>query len=218
MENVDDCEHRTFSCEFYFYPKIYSDKCHFDLVWYKKIFYFIRFIPRMYFYSFKKICSVIFLGKVVMSREYIGSFFATNEQEIHVGYRIIAFIGCVFCHVMPFLTLCLFVTNLFIHLPSILSIVMWAGVLPSALLFPSALICSVIVFALDKDIGARKTLYACNCTLSKDIHWSMDKCEVRNLDEFDKEYQKKFLYPGQIKEIKLDYIHDENGDYPYRLN
>ena len=63
---------RTFSQDFYFYPRIYSDKCHFDLAWYKKIFYFIIFMPRIYFYGFKKLCSAIFLGKVATNRKYIG--------------------------------------------------------------------------------------------------------------------------------------------------
>lgn len=60
-----------------------------------------------------------------------------------------------------------------------------------------------------------KKLYACNCDQQQDIHLTIDQCELRNLK---KEDGREFLYPGQIKEAKLDDIHDWHGGCPCRLN
>ena len=215
MENNDDYD-IMFSQKFYFYPRIYSDKCHYDLAWYKKIFYFIRLIPIVYFYAFKKVCSAIFLGKVSTDRKYVGDFLGgIDEEEIPIVYRIISFIGFVFYYVMPLLALCLSVTSLFVSLSPILSAVMWAGVFFGALVFLALLIFCATFLALDDDVGVEEKLYACDCSLSKDIHWSIDQCKLRYLNKDD---YKKFLYPGQITEVKLDDIHDRYGNYIHRLD
>ena len=201
MENVDDCEPKTFSCEFYFYPRIYSDKCYFDLAWYKKVFYFIRLIWRMYFHDFKQTCLAIFLGKILPDEDYVGCRMCARARSISVLGRILVFIPLIMNYVIPFFALCLLVASFFITMH--LNVIYTCLTYILSIFIVEFFLCILILSG--RDFGVQKKLYACNCTLSKDIHWSTEKCKLRCLDEKD---GRKFLYPGQIKEVKLDDIHD----------
>lgn len=245
MENNDDVRDNSRTCSQYFdfYPRIYSDKCHFYLAWYKKIFYFIRLMPRMYFYAFQRSCTVILDGLILAENNYVGEFFHPGVEEtsarfltgvsatfigcafcnerVSVPYRIMAFISFTIYFVMPFLALCLFVASWFITIHSILSAIMHAGLCFATLVFLEVLICCATFLASDKSAGVEKKLYACNCDLSKDIHWSterIDQYKLYELKDLDKNDGQRFEYPGRITEVKLDDIHDGYGNYIYRLN
>ena len=170
-------------------------------------------MPRMYFHKFKTVCSVIFLGKVSADKEYLGEFLGyDNKEKIHILARIVASLYFIYVFVWPFLDLCIFVISLFITVP--LGI-MQVCLINISFVFLIALIYCGMFLALSCDVGVKKELYACDCSLSKDIHWSIDQCKLRYLNKDD---YKKFLYPGQITEVKLDDIHDRYGNYIHRLD
>ena len=203
MENNDNCDSRTFSQEFYFYPRIFSNRYHrYELSRRQLVWCYIKTIPKLLFYVLKKVCYVVFRNKFHINKNYVGDVLDMFADKLWIGsdivFRIMMCFAFLFLILVPSVSIITLIVNCFIYLPAL---VMDFILLGCFFIFMEAL--WAVLMATEYFYSAKKEiLYACCCnTKQNSFHWSINPVSEKDRQNLPT------MYP--VEEVKFSDVHDQ---------